>query len=156
MVGRASQHARQLWALYPCLLKPIDASHFIKPFETIQSIYDGRPSVYKVSQDNPHPTLPLLCPQHHGWPMESEDSTSDTAQNTPNLVPSLTVNPHRCDCPILHELEAIMRGESQEKADKLVCIPSAAHGYMDPQSGKQVGSFRTYIIKLRVLDYLKK
>lgn len=83
--------------------------------------------------------------------IESEDSASDAS---PTLTPEDTTgaSPGRCACSVLQQMEAGLGdgGEPWEQAERLVSIPSAAHGYLDPQSGKQAGSFRTYVIRFKV------
>jgi hypothetical protein len=58
-------------------------------------------------------------------------------------------SPLQCDCDILNRLKSV-RSDSNWKVDELVRVPAAAHGYIDQQSGKQVGSYMTYIISFCV------
>ena len=51
----------------------------------------------------------------------------------------------RCDCPVLAQLHP-----EHDSVDEMVHVPAAAHGYLDRQSGKQVGSFMTYVVNFFV------
>lgn len=56
-----------------------------------------------------------------------------------------------CNCEVMTRLESLSEPtEGPSRRDKDVSIPHAAHGYIDPETGKQLGSFMTYVIKFNV------
>lgn len=56
-----------------------------------------------------------------------------------------TCPPTCCNCETLESLRRF-RGRADERVAELVRVPSAASGFLDAQTGKQVGSFMTYVI----------
>lgn len=56
-----------------------------------------------------------------------------------------------CNCAALKKIESVRsQGEGMLHVEDLISIPNAAHGYIDPDTGKQLGSFMTYVIKFNV------
>lgn len=55
-----------------------------------------------------------------------------------------------CECAIYKRIaDARQCGKGDGwRVDEVVSVPGAAHGYVDPLTGKQVGSFMTYIISV--------
>lgn len=53
-----------------------------------------------------------------------------------------------CNCAVYQRIAELQQpGQGGGwRIDEAVSVPSAAHGYVDPLTGKQVGSFMTYII----------
>lgn len=53
-----------------------------------------------------------------------------------------------CECTIHRRISEIRQSERGDgwQVNEVVSVPGAAHGYVDPLTGKQVGSFMTYII----------
>lgn len=81
-------------------------------------------------------------------------SALDSPNNNMGNISSGSKSPVReplasCDCPILGRLQTL-EGASDWRVDELIRVPASAHGYMDPESGKQTGSFITYIINFCV------
>lgn len=85
--------------------------------------------------------------------MESEDGTSEasTAQ-IEELKGSKVMNDTPCDC-VTHNRLAAIRTDPDWRVEDLVRVPSSAHGYIDEKTGKQVGSYLTYIISFCVLSW---
>lgn len=56
--------------------------------------------------------------------------------------------PINCKCSIFRIIS-----ENESQADSLVTVPDAATGYLDPVTGKQIGSFMTYVIVFKVVRF---
>jgi hypothetical protein len=81
------------------------------------------------------------------------EEESSPPSSPPPSPPMRSKSPRtRCDCAVLARLETV-KGALDWQVDELVRVPAAAHGYVDSQSGKQVGSFMTYVINFCVQNY---
>ncbi len=52
-----------------------------------------------------------------------------------------------CDCAVRRRLEA-ERAASDWNPSRTVAIPAYTQGYVDPENGKQIGSFTTYVVNI--------
>lgn len=80
---------------------------------------------------------------------EAEVRMSEEKIGVPEALTSLIPAIKPCNCAVKDKIEREVNGKGW-RIDELVGIPSATHGYIDSQTGKQVGSFMTYLINFNV------
>lgn len=84
--------------------------------------------------------------------MESPQCVSPNSEGTKSQTSvSHSVNlfrgpPEKCDCNVFQSIKKSHECDSSEP----IQIPCSANGYLDPISGRQVGSFMTYVITFGV------